>query len=69
MDWKSKRVRAILETALAEDKAANDVTTAMTIDPGLRASATIIAREPCVVSGVGCIACRSLAARGRPPHA
>lgn len=55
MDWKSKRVRAILETALAEDKATNDVTTEMTIDPGLRASATIIAREPCVLAGVGCI--------------
>ena len=55
MDWKSKRVRAILEAALTEDKAANDVTTALTIDPRLRASATIIAKEPCVVSGLGCI--------------
>ena len=31
MDWKSKRVRAIIESALAEDKAANDVTTALTV--------------------------------------
>ena len=55
MDWKSKRIRTILETALAEDKVANDVTTALTIAPGLRASGTIIAREDCVLSGLGCI--------------
>jgi nicotinate-nucleotide pyrophosphorylase (carboxylating) len=55
MDWKSKRIRTILEAALAEDKAANDVTTALTIDPGLRASGTILAKEACVVSGLGCI--------------
>jgi nicotinate-nucleotide pyrophosphorylase (carboxylating) len=55
MDWKSKRVRTILEAALAEDKVAHDVTTALTIDKGLRASGTIIAREDCVVSGLGCI--------------
>lgn len=55
MDWKSKRIRTILEAALSEDKAANDVTTALTIDPRLRASGTIIAKEACVVSGLGCI--------------
>src|SRR6202022_5025262 len=55
MDWKSKRVRTILEAALAEDKVANDVTTALTIEPGLRASGTIIAKQACVVSGLGCI--------------
>jgi len=55
MDWKSKRIRTILEAALAEDKVANDVTTALTIDKSLRASGTIIAREDCIVSGLGCI--------------
>src|ERR1700678_261152 len=55
MDWKSKRVRTILEAALAEDKVANDITTALTIDPGLRASGTIIAKQACVVAGLGCI--------------
>jgi nicotinate-nucleotide pyrophosphorylase (carboxylating) len=55
MDWKSKRVGAILEAALAEDKVANDITTALTIPPNLRASGTIIAKEACVVSGLGCI--------------
>ncbi len=55
MDWKSKRVGAILEAALAEDKVANDITTALTISPNLRASGTIIAKQACVVSGLGCI--------------
>jgi nicotinate-nucleotide pyrophosphorylase (carboxylating) len=55
MDWKSRRISTLLEAALLEDKAANDITTALTIDPALRATATIIAKEPCVVSGIGCI--------------
>jgi nicotinate-nucleotide pyrophosphorylase (carboxylating) len=55
MDWKSKRIRTILEAALAEDKAGNDVTTSLTIDPKMRASGTILAKQACVVSGLGCI--------------
>lgn len=55
MDWKSKKIEAILEQALIEDKATSDVTTAITIDPALRASATILAKQNCVVSGLGCI--------------
>jgi nicotinate-nucleotide pyrophosphorylase (carboxylating) len=55
MDWKSKRVGTILEAALAEDRVANDITTALTIPANLRASGTIIAKQPCVVAGLGCI--------------
>jgi nicotinate-nucleotide pyrophosphorylase (carboxylating) len=55
MDWKSRRITTLLEAALLEDKAANDITTALTVDPALRATATIIAKQPCVVAGVGCI--------------
>ena len=55
MDWKSKRVRAILEAALIEDKAANDITTALIIDRTLRATASIVAKEPCTVAGLGAI--------------
>ncbi|MDP9051486.1 MAG: carboxylating nicotinate-nucleotide diphosphorylase [Acidobacteriota bacterium] len=44
-----------MEAALLEDKAANDITTALTVDPALRATATIIAKQPCVISGLGCI--------------
>ncbi|MGA7885582.1 MAG: carboxylating nicotinate-nucleotide diphosphorylase [Acidobacteriaceae bacterium] len=55
MEWKSRRIEAILEQALVEDRATSDVTTAVSIDQGLRASATILAREDCVLSGVGSI--------------
>jgi nicotinate-nucleotide pyrophosphorylase (carboxylating) len=55
MDWKSRRVTALLESALLEDKAAGDITTALTVDPTLRATGIILAKESCVVSGLGCI--------------
>jgi nicotinate-nucleotide pyrophosphorylase (carboxylating) len=55
MDWKSRRITALLEAALLEDKAAQDITTELTIDPGLRATGTIVAKQSCVVAGIGCI--------------
>ncbi len=55
MDWKSKRIEALLELALQEDKATSDATTAITIEPGLRASATLLAKQDCVVAGLGSI--------------
>ena len=55
MDWKSHRIDALLEQALVEDKAAADATTSLTIDPNLRASASILARQELVVAGLGAI--------------
>ena len=55
MDWKNRRIDALLEQALIEDKAASDTTTNLTIDPELRATATILARQPMIVAGLGCI--------------
>ena len=55
MDWKSHRIDALLEQALLEDKAAGDATTNLTIDPDLRASAAILAREEMVVAGLGAV--------------
>jgi nicotinate-nucleotide pyrophosphorylase (carboxylating) len=55
MDWKSRKIAAVMEAALAEDKAINDVTTALTIDPAQRASATILVREDCIICGLGVI--------------
>jgi nicotinate-nucleotide pyrophosphorylase (carboxylating) len=55
MEWKSKKIEAILEQALLEDKATSDVTTAITVDPLLLASATVIAKQDCVISGLGSI--------------
>ena len=56
MDWHSRRVSAILENALLEDKATRDATTYATIDASLRATATIVAKQDCVLSGLGCVA-------------
>src|SRR5450631_1446335 len=55
MEWKTRRIDAILEQALLEDKVTHDATTALTIDPLLRASATVLAKQDCVLSGIGCI--------------
>jgi nicotinate-nucleotide pyrophosphorylase (carboxylating) len=55
MEWKTRRIEAILEQALTEDKATSDVTTSLTIEPSLRAAATVLAKEDCVLSGLGCI--------------
>jgi nicotinate-nucleotide pyrophosphorylase (carboxylating) len=55
MDWKNRRIDALLEQALVEDKAASDTTTNLTIDPDLRATATILARQEMVVAGLGCV--------------
>ncbi len=55
MDWKSHRIDALLQQALEEDQAARDATTHLTIDPTLRAAASVIAREELVVAGLGAI--------------
>jgi nicotinate-nucleotide pyrophosphorylase (carboxylating) len=55
MDWHSRRITAILENALLEDKATRDSTTHATIDSHQRASATILAKQDCVLAGIGCV--------------
>ncbi|MGD0630215.1 MAG: carboxylating nicotinate-nucleotide diphosphorylase [Terracidiphilus sp.] len=55
MDWKSSRIDALLEQALVEDQAAKDATTNLTIDPELRATASIVARQEMVVAGLGAV--------------
>lgn len=55
MDWKSHRIEALLEQALQEDQAVSDATTNLTIDPNLRASGSILARQEMVVAGLGAV--------------
>ncbi len=55
MDWHSRRISAILEHALLEDHATSDATSRACIDPQLRATATITAKQDCVIAGVGAI--------------
>ena len=56
MDWHSRKITAILENALLEDKATRDATTNATIDTHQKAAATILAKQECVLAGVGCVA-------------
>jgi nicotinate-nucleotide pyrophosphorylase (carboxylating) len=55
MDWKSHKIDVLLEQALQEDRATSDATTHLTIDAGLRATGSVIAREELVVAGLGAI--------------
>ena len=56
MDWHSRRISGILEHALLEDKATSDATSRACIDPQQRAIATILAKQECVLAGVGSVA-------------
>lgn len=56
MDWHSRRITAILEHALLEDKATSDATSRACIDPQQRATATILAKQDCILAGVGAVA-------------
>ena len=56
MDWNSRRLTAILENALLEDRATRDATSYACIDANQRASATIISRQDCILAGIGCVA-------------
>lgn len=55
MDWMSRRATAVIENALTEDRATRDATTYACIDPHQRASATIIAKQECILAGIGVV--------------
>jgi nicotinate-nucleotide pyrophosphorylase (carboxylating) len=54
MDWNSRRITAVIENALLEDRATRDATSYACIDPNQRASATILAKQECILAGIGC---------------
>src|SRR5258707_3628877 len=55
MDWNGRRITAIVENALLEDRATSDATTYACIDPNQRAAGTIVAKQDCILAGVGCV--------------
>src|SRR5438552_3457735 len=55
MDWNSRRITAILENALLEDRATRDATSYACIDPNQRAAGTIIAKQDCILAGIGAV--------------
>src|SRR6202166_855179 len=56
MDWNSRRITAIIENALVEDRATRDATSYACIERGQLATGTVLAKQDCVLAGVGCIA-------------
>jgi len=56
MDWHSRRITSILENALREDSVTRDATTYACVDPHQVAAATIIAKQECVLAGLGLVA-------------
>lgn len=56
MDWNSRRITAVLENALLEDRATRDATSYACIDPNQRATGTVIAKQDCILAGLGSIA-------------
>src|SRR5579864_3518088 len=56
MDWNSRRITAVLENALLEDRATRDATSYACIDPNQRSAGTVIAKQDCILAGLGSIA-------------
>jgi len=56
MDWNSRRLTGIIQNALLEDRATRDATSYACIEANQRATATILAKQDCILSGLGCIA-------------
>jgi nicotinate-nucleotide pyrophosphorylase (carboxylating) len=56
MDWTSRRASSVLEIALQEDRATHDATSHACIDDGQLAVATILAKQDCVLAGIGAVA-------------
>ncbi len=55
MDWNSRRITAILENALIEDRATRDATTLACINPEQRAVASVLAKQDFTLAGLGLI--------------
>jgi nicotinate-nucleotide pyrophosphorylase (carboxylating) len=55
MDWNSRRLTSIIENALVEDRATRDATSYACIDAHQRASAIIVAKQDCILAGIGCV--------------
>ncbi len=56
IDWASPGISRVLENALQEDRATRDATTLACIGADQLATATILAKEECVLAGIGVVA-------------
>jgi nicotinate-nucleotide pyrophosphorylase (carboxylating) len=56
MDWNSRRITAIIGNALQEDRATSDATSYACVDANQRATGTVLAKQDCILAGIGCVA-------------
>jgi nicotinate-nucleotide pyrophosphorylase (carboxylating) len=55
VDWNSRRITAIIENALLEDRATRDATSYACVEPNQKAAATVAAKQDCILAGIGVI--------------
>ncbi|MGH9475080.1 MAG: carboxylating nicotinate-nucleotide diphosphorylase [Terriglobales bacterium] len=55
MEWNSPRITSLVERALAEDHVLGDMTTHLTVEPEALGQAEIIAKQDCVLAGLGLV--------------
>lgn len=55
MEWNTPRITSLLERALSEDHVFADTTTQLTIAPDALGQAEIIAKQECVLAGLGLV--------------
>jgi len=55
MDWNSRRTTAIIQNALLEDRATRDATSYACIGANQLATATLLLKQECILSGIGII--------------
>ena len=55
MDWNNRHITAILQNALLEDRATRDATSYACVDANQKASATVLAKQACILAGIGVI--------------
>jgi len=55
VDWTSRHITATLQNALLEDRATRDATSYACVEPNQKATATVLAKQECILAGLGAI--------------
>jgi nicotinate-nucleotide pyrophosphorylase (carboxylating) len=55
LDWNNRHITAILQNALLEDRATRDATSYACVDANQTASATVLAKQDCILAGIGVV--------------
>jgi nicotinate-nucleotide pyrophosphorylase (carboxylating) len=55
VDWNNRHITAIVQNALLEDRATRDATSYACVDANQKASATVLAKQDCILAGIGVV--------------